>query len=726
LFVHAEPGASDPGDLRTGSVAYLDWFFENDSPFPTETEFESHVYVDGVFVGSWVSTQAPPFQPFGIRDWDDLNNRVRLDRGDHVFSLIVDALDQIPEKDETDNVYERTFTWGGEPLATPQPAARAVNLVIEPASDRLEPVVTAAVSGSGNSGPLTVDDTTFISWRAGNHGLASTDATISVHVYFDDVLVDRRLVDGLPALSGSALTDWEGLDDKIRITPGEHTLKVAIDPGNLIDESDETDNVVTAVLTWGTGPAISPEPVPEATPILAPPHEELTQPNLVTYVPSGWDAPLVIRDTASSASIEGRNGHVPAFTAGIVDYAIKNASPVASLNEFRTTLLLDDVPIDDSGFTSGGAGSIWKVDAAVPAARLTPGTHTLRLVIDSGSEVRESDETDNSFTIVFDVAAGPAPAPTAPTTYSDAEITAMLAIVPDLFLQTTNADEPRESGEDWLSDVYAVADAAYFLSTGSSLDDERVEISLLSRAEYDVENLAICLERQASLTTSEYDSTLADCRATIKRSVGLTWSGTGVARVRVDASTTPTSVLATLLHEIGHARSAILVPATSGTVQSDARSAIGEAQAQVFEAVGMRHIEEFLGEKFTRYPDLAVLRYDVNGLLDFEVEKAAELEEHSLGYEVMWRAALQNVGGLGLAAELREAGVLSAASTLAYYDYLLTIGGQDPVAWVNARLAGDDSLIGEFREITLSRLVEGLPPESEGHPHLLDLTFLAP
>jgi len=726
LFVHAEPGASDPGDLRTGSAAYLDWFFENDSPFPTETEFESHVYVDGVFVGSWVSTQAPPFQPFGIRDWDDLNNRVRLDRGDHVFKLIVDALDQIPEKDETDNVFERTFTWGGESLTAPQPGARAVNLVIEPAFERFEPVVTAAVSGTGNSGPLTVDATTFITWGIGNIGLASTDATISIHIYFDDVLVDRRLVDGLSAFSGSALRDWDGLGDTIRISPGEHTLRVAVDPGNLIDESDETDNVVTAVLTWDDGPAVPPEPSPEAIPIPVPPHEELTQPNLVTYLPSAWDAPLVIRDTTSGTSIKGRNGYVPAFTAGIVDYAITNASPVANLNEFSTTLYLDDVPIDDSGFTAGSAGGLWIVDATVPAAQLTPGTHTLRLVIDSRSEVRESDETDNSFTSVFEIVAGPAPPPVAPTTYSDTEITAMLAIVPDLLLQTGNAVEPGESGADWVSAISTVADAAYFLATGTALPDERIEIFLLSRAKYDEENLANCLDKQATLTTSEYESKLADCRATIEKSIGLTWTGTGLVTVRVDASKTPASVLATLLHELGHARAALLYPTTSSTIQSDARSAIGEAQAQVFEAVGMRHIEEFLGERFTEYPDLAVLRYDVDGVLDYEVDRAAELEEHGLGYELMWLAALQDVGGLGLADELRTTGVLSAASALAFYDYLLTIGGQDPVTWVNARLAGGDGLIGEFREIALSRLVDGLPAESEGHPHLIDLAFLAP
>ena len=726
LSIHADLGTSDPGDLRTGRIAYLDWFFENDSPFPTEGEFESHVYVDGIFVNNWISSQAPPFQTLGVRDWTELNDRVRLDRGEHVFKVIIDALDQIPELDESDNVFERTFTWGGEPLVFPDAAARSVNLVIAPARERSEAVVIAATAGSEISGPVTADATTFVTWGAKNAGLASIDTSIAVHVYFDNLLVDQRVIKGISALSKSELIDWDELAVKIRITPGEHALTVAVDPGNLVDESDETDNTVTTTLTWGTGPAVAPEPSPEPTPIPAPPFEELTQPNLVTYLPFNWDAPLVVRGTTSGASVEGRNGHVPAFTTGTVDYSITNGSPVTSLNSFNTRLLLDDIQIDESSFASGGPGGVWKVNITIPADRLTPGTHTLRLVIDTANSVTESDEDDNSFSRVFEVVVGPAPAPATPTTYTDDEVRAMLAAIPDLMLQTANADALNASGVDWLSSVTTVADAGYFLSTGTTLPDERIEISLLTRTEYEIQNMTICLENKDTLTLSEYETSLAKCRTMIGSSAGLTWSGSGVPRVRVDASTTPADVLMTLLHELGHARQEILNPATSSTTDSDARSAIVEAQAQMFEAVGMRHIEEFLGERFTQYPNLNVLLDVINDILDRQVLRAADLEEHSLGYEVMWLGALQNVGGMGLANELRTDGVLSAASALAYYNYLLTIDGQDPVSWVNARLAGGNSLIGEFREITLGRLSDDLPPDSEGHPDLRDVAFLAP
>lgn len=725
LSIHAQLGSNEAGDLRTGRIAYLDWFFENDSPFPTENEFESHVYVDGVFVSKWISSQAPPFQTFGVRDWAELNDRVRLDRGDHVFKVIIDALDQIPESDESDNVFERTFTWGGEPLVFLDPAARSVNLVIAPAMEGSEAVVIAATAGSETTGPVTVDATSFITWSAKNAGLASTDTSIAVHVYFDGLLVDQRVVNGISALSISELVDWDELDGIVRITPGEHTLTIVVDPGNLVDESDETDNTVTTTLTWGTGPAVVPKPSLEPTPIPPPPFAALTRPNLVTYLPLDWDAPLVVRGSTSGTSVEGRNGHVSAFTEGIVDYAITNSSPVANLSAFNARLLLDDVLVEDKRFGAGNIGGIWLLNLTIPASRLTPGTHTLDLVIDIDGGVAESDEIDNSFRSVFEVVAGPEPAPAAATTYSDAEISTMLATIPEMMLEILNVDDSDLAPRDWIPDILMAADAGYFLAVGTAIRDERLSIEFYPRPDYEIQLVETCLGDTGPMTVSEHALELARCRVLADTSVGVQTHRDGRIVILLDTSHTPAAVLNTLFHELGHARQELIAP-TNGAVNNDSLSAIKEAQAQVFEAVGFRHIEEFLDASVTSYPDLFVLRAKVQSLIDIKLDGANDGENHDLGYILMWLTALQDPGGLGFARELRDLGKLSPASALAFYNYLLAIEPGEAQSWVASRMTDTASPLAEFEAITLGRFVIGLPPSSEGHPDLHKVAFLAP
>ncbi|HIM91678.1 MAG TPA: hypothetical protein EYM52_13275, partial [Dehalococcoidia bacterium] len=46
-----------------------------------------------------------------------------------------------------------------------------------------------------------------------------------------------------------------GLSEVVRLTPGEHTLKLHVDPHNLIDESDETNNSYEVTFMWDSGEA---------------------------------------------------------------------------------------------------------------------------------------------------------------------------------------------------------------------------------------------------------------------------------------------------------------------------------------------------------------------------------------------------------------------------------------------------------------------------------------
>ena len=153
--------------------------------------------------------------------------------------------------------------------------------------------------------------------------------------------------------------------------------------------------------------------------------------------------------------------------------------------------------------------------------------------------------------------------------------------------------------------------------------------------------------------------------------------------------------------------------------------AVQEAEAQVFEAALWRRLEEFLGADFSSYPDFGNMRREVAFLIDRRLDRAADGQTHAVGYLLTWLSVLRDEGGLGLAAELRARGELSATSTLALYAHLLSIPPETASQWVDELRADEDPLIAEYRIIAAGRLVELLSPDGEGHPDLREAAFLA-
>ena len=86
---------------------------------------------------------------------------------------------------------------------------------------------------------LSVDGDTYISWAVGNDGSGSVDYPFFVDVYLDGVLAERWSMPGLGADEVIALTDWEKLKERIRLEPGSHTLRLVVDPTDLVPELDE-------------------------------------------------------------------------------------------------------------------------------------------------------------------------------------------------------------------------------------------------------------------------------------------------------------------------------------------------------------------------------------------------------------------------------------------------------------------------------------------------------
>ena len=131
-------------------------------------------------------------------------------------------------------------------------------------------MIATSYIGGTEDGPLSVDVTSYLGFSVLNQGLASSGEGVWAHLYLDDVLVYKTLSRGLLADAGATLADWSDLFDVVPVNPGQHRLRLVLDPFDLVAESDEGNNSFEKTLTWGVGagtaaPAFAP-PTPAATP----------------------------------------------------------------------------------------------------------------------------------------------------------------------------------------------------------------------------------------------------------------------------------------------------------------------------------------------------------------------------------------------------------------------------------------------------------------------------
>ena len=121
--------------------------------------------------------------------------------------------------------------------------------------------------------------------------------------------------------------------------------------------------------------------------------------NLRPTIPEGWRSPLVIAFSADAPSSTILRSNGPVY----VSWAMINDG-LAPATRFFVDLYLDGVPVE-----RWSAQELVRADDIIVQgwgdllvrARLTPGEHELRVVVDSTNLVPESDESDNSHTLTF-------------------------------------------------------------------------------------------------------------------------------------------------------------------------------------------------------------------------------------------------------------------------------------------------------------------------------------
>ncbi|MBL9171807.1 MAG: hypothetical protein JNN07_29020 [Verrucomicrobiales bacterium] len=115
-------------------------------------------------------------------------------------------------------------------------------------------------------------------------------------------------------------------------------------------------------------------------------------PNLRPIRPIGWSDALVAsteRGTRTTAAVFGSDQEI------WIHWAMSNSSPSVDVHErFSSELLVDGASVDtwfQDGLTANTSVSVEDINIG----KLSPGFHTLRLILDQGDKVAEENEADN-------------------------------------------------------------------------------------------------------------------------------------------------------------------------------------------------------------------------------------------------------------------------------------------------------------------------------------------
>ncbi len=268
-----------------------------------------------------------------------------------------------------------------------------------------------------DGGTIASRDNVLLDWWVGQDGKSPVAAPFFVDIYLDGTPVNRWNADAFALRSFLFTEDWPGLLEKFNLSPGQHTVRLFIDPTDLINESNEDDNVFEAVLRWD-GP---PPPVTTAKKL----------PNFIPGAPVGRDEPLVV----SGHSEAPRSGQVSVDAPIYVALGLKNAGVASARDPVHMDLYMDGTLVERfswDGVVAGtiGVASFDRLRTTVPVA---PGRHTLTVVADPTDLVRESNEDDNVYSVTVEWATGPTPPmPQATAVTSAAVVVPPRKTMPDL------------------------------------------------------------------------------------------------------------------------------------------------------------------------------------------------------------------------------------------------------------------------------------------------------
>ena len=701
LIVSGQPEATESGPIGPDGQMYVSWAVTNGGPDDASVPFSVDLLVDGVPVERWASFGLTSGEVQTVRDWENLPLRAHLSPGSHTLELVVDSTGYLQPLDMQGNSVSVTFEWpdlpngNGATTIAPERLPNLTPYLPEGWQDavRLEGVpasISAAVNGA--------DPALQIAYR--NGGLSSISRFFLVYVYLDGVLVTKFNQHGLIADEAVVSPPWHELLNTIHVTPGRHTLTLALDPTGLVTEADETDNVVSVDFTWA-GPAIA-QPAPAQTAIAG-------QPAVTGYTLSGWSGSLVVSSYLGETS-QASNAYLN--SQAYANWAVRNAG-AAVTDPYTIELLISGEVVhtwEREGLDAGAIDIV--VDEPIPAA-FAPGIHSveLRMRTSDGEETPLARRPTNWRT-------GFAP-PRGGAPLDDTERRSRLAALEGIRSSTallSSSDEMRQ-------DVIDLVDMVYQSIYNRSLEEEALGISIITDEEFTAWVDAECNDVAPNLSGSARDIYLQRC-AMAKGFAGYYSEWRGASRIVVRSDRTPMDVVSIIAHELGH-----FLQARANTSLNDQPDinvvALREAQAYAHQSVFFRTLESLAGLDLLLYPRLSGYENFVQMRVG-NLRSSAETSEHARGQLVLWLAILSDPELRRQRTVLLNNLAIPADTAREVFDYLVDFSPGEARLYVTRILGNASAQIGAIESLVSARLITGLPYWNEGSPELRDIGLLLP
>jgi hypothetical protein len=707
LIVSSEPNATESSSIQGDGRIFVSWALTNKGPDSANSPFSIDLLLDGVPVERWSSKGLFVDEVQSVRDWSVLPSRSRLTTGEHLLTLVVDSTGYVQDQAKQSNSVSTTFDW-------PQIPNNSPSTVISPERlPNLSPFIPADWEAPFNLEGLPTQEEALstprdprIQLAYNNSGLSSIKTFFLVYLYFDNVLITKFSQLELVSNKAVITPPWRDLLDTVHISIGYHVFSMKLDPTNLIDEMDESDNVVSFRFYWGGTPPNDSLPSPLAG------NEE---PLLSEYVPSGWSGSLIV------TSYPGRTGALgPVYQGGdaYVSWAIQNDSVSRMDSPFTVDLLLGGSVIRSWTRPGLEAGAIDIVLDELLEIKPSPGVYEMRLLAHTGllDEGQGPDQLLTRRSVGW--LSGEAPVSVTELLEPEALARQLTSIetLRSSKLHATNFDVE-------LDGLHNVVDAVYQSLYQRPLMDEPLAINILTDAEFEEWVDAECRDVAPSLAPSVQGLYLARCETT-KGFIGYHTSWRGAFRIVVKGDRSPMQVLSTLAHELGHFRQSLTNPALDNHANLDVL-ALREAQAYAHQILFFRTLESLTGLDLLLYPELAGYETFIETQIS-DLWRDSEVSEHARGQLILWLALLADPKLRKDRTVLLNNLSIPAETAQKLFNYLVDFSPGEARLYVTVLMKSIGAQVGAIEALALARLVPALPYWIEGSPDLREIGLLMP